>query len=65
MRKTLLEKVEEVNTLIRQLQKMESKMRSGQWIDAWREVNRIISVLDAERKEIIFSETGDKGKDEK
>jgi hypothetical protein len=51
--KSLLEKVDELDRLIRQLHKMESKMRSGQWIDAWRDVNRIFAKLEADKALII------------
>ena len=51
--KSLLEQVSEIDVLIRQLEKMESKMRSGAIIDAWRECNRIISVLNKAKRDIL------------
>ena len=51
--KSLLETVDELEQLIRQLHKMESKMRSGQWIDAWRETNRIIARLEDDKTRLI------------
>jgi hypothetical protein len=54
--KSLMEKVEQLDILIRELQKMESRMRAGQWIDAWRENNRIIAYLEREKKNVIAAE---------
>lgn len=54
--KSLLEKINEVDELIRVMQKMESKMRSGQFIDAWRECNRIIASLERAKQDIIKNE---------
>jgi hypothetical protein len=56
--KSLLEKINEVDELIRVMQKMESKMRSGQFIDAWRECNRIIASLERAKQDIIKNESG-------
>ena len=51
--KNLLNDVKKLDEIIRQLQKMESKMRSGQWIDAWRELTRIVADLKKSREEVI------------
>ena len=51
--KSLLETIDGLEQLIRQLHKLESKMRSGQIIDAWRETNRIIAKLEAEKTRLI------------
>jgi len=51
--KSLLNNVNNLDDLIRQLHKMESKMRSGQWIDAWRELNRVIAHLTANKQKLI------------
>ena len=51
--KNLLNDIKKLDDLIRQLQKMESKMRSGQWIDAWRELTRVLSTLRSSREEVI------------
>lgn len=48
-----LEQVNELDNLIRQLQKMESKMRVGQWIDSWREVNRVIAYLVRKKESVM------------
>ena len=53
--KSLLDNVNEIDDLIRRLQKMESRMRSGQWIDAWREVNGIIAFLNRVKQDLIHS----------
>ena len=51
--KGLLENVKEIDYLLRNMQKMESKMKVGQWIDAWRECNRIMAYLDSKKQELI------------
>ena len=43
--KGLLEQVNALDHLIRSLHKIDSKLRAGQIIDAWREVNRLIGSL--------------------
>ena len=55
--KSLLENVNELDDLIRQLHKMESRMRSGQWIDAWRDNNRITAYLEKKKQDVISSES--------
>lgn len=54
--KNLLDNVNEIDELIRQHQKMESKMRAGQWIDAWRDCNRIIAFLNKSKQDLIKSQ---------
>jgi len=54
--KTLLEQLEPVEFLIRQLHKMESKMNNGQFIAAWREIKRLISIYERHRQDIINGE---------
>ena len=51
--KSLLEETVELDNVIRQMRKMESKMRSGQWIDAWRDCNKVISLLEKSKEDII------------
>jgi len=51
--KTLLEKVSDIDNLVRQLRKMESRLRAGQVIDAWRELNRIIALLEREKESVL------------
>ena len=58
--KSLLEKIDTIDELIRQLRKIDSRMRAGQWIDAWRENNRIIGILGKEKKDILTRESGEK-----
>lgn len=43
--RSILEQVNELDTLIHQLSKMESLMQSGKWIDAWRECCRLIAAI--------------------
>jgi hypothetical protein len=58
--KSLLESITEVDEIIRQLHKMESRLRSGQIIDAWRECCRLMAYLDNCKKQIISGETAKK-----
>ena len=51
--KSLLEKVEGLDTVIRDLTKLRSRLRSGQVIDAWRELNRIIAYVEKEKEDVI------------
>ena len=57
--KSLLEQVNELDNLIRQLRKMESKMNAGQFIAAWRECNRIVAALE-KSKEVLIKEEGER-----
>ena len=50
---SVMEKIEVLETLIRDLRKVESKMRVGQIIDAWREQTRIIAYVDKARQNFI------------
>jgi hypothetical protein len=50
---SLLKEVTEIDNLLRQLQKMESKLRSGQIIDAWRELCRIMALLNTLKENLI------------
>ena len=58
--KTLLEQTSELDNIIRQLRKMESKMRSGQWIDAWRQCTKIIAMLETSKKNVIMDRENEK-----
>lgn len=51
-----LDTVEELDELIRLHEKVESKLRAGQIIDAWREINRIIATLKQEKRDILEKE---------
>ena len=57
--KSLLEQVNELDVLIRQMHKMISKMNAGQFIDAYREANRITAALEKSKQDLIKNE-GDK-----
>ena len=35
---------------------MESRMRSGQWIDAWRECNRLLAAISKSKQDLIQKE---------
>ena len=54
--KSLLEQINGLDSLHRQLQKMESKMRSGQFIDAWKDCTRLISIMERAKADIIRAE---------
>jgi head-tail adaptor len=54
--KSLLEQVNGLDSLHRQLQKMESRMRSGQFIDAWKDCTRLIAIIDRAKSDLIKSE---------
>jgi len=54
--KSLLEQVNGLDSLHRQLQKMESKMRSGQWIDAWKDCTRLLAILERAKSDLIKAE---------
>ena len=51
--KSLLEQVNELDNLIRQMHKMISKMNAGQFIDAWREAHRITALLEKAKQDLI------------
>jgi hypothetical protein len=51
--KSLLEQVGEIDSLIHQLEKMESKLRSGAIIDAWRECNRLVAALNKAKQDLL------------
>jgi len=54
--KSFLEQVNEVDSLIRQLHKMESKMNAGQFIQAWRECRRLIALFERVKQDLIAGE---------
>ena len=58
--KSLMEQVSELDKLVRLLRKMESKMRSGQWIDAWRDCNAVIALIDRARVSLIEGSENEK-----
>ena len=51
--KTLLEKIEPVDYLIRQLHKIDSKLLAGQIIMAWREIRSLTAMYEDHRKELL------------
>lgn len=50
---SFLRDVDEIDNVLRQLHKMESKMRSGQWIDAWRDCGRIIAAFENKKRSFM------------
>ena len=51
--KSLLNNVNELDYLIRQLQKLASRIRSGEIIDAWRELNGLIGYVNKAKQDLI------------
>lgn len=51
--KSLLEQVRELDQMIRQLQKLASRMKSGQIVDAHRDCNNLIGNLMQNREKLI------------
>ena len=56
MKPTLLERVETLDFFIRQLEKIESKQRSGQFITANRDVCQLIGLLLKNKKDLLASQ---------
>ena len=50
---TMYENMVKLDNLARRLHIMESRMRSGQWIDAWRDLGGIISDIEREKKLLV------------
>lgn len=55
--KNPLEQLSELEYLIRQLTKVDSKMQSGQFIAAYRENRRIIAELEAVKQQLVKGKT--------
>ena len=51
-----LVQVDELGELIRELHKIDSKLQAGQFIAAYRENRRIISLLEERKKKILESQ---------
>lgn len=49
----LLEQVESINDILRQLQKIDSKMLSGQYIGAYRDLHRLMSFFEHAKGVIV------------
>jgi len=63
--KSLLERIEGLDELISKMQRLESRMRSGEFIDAWKEITRIIAFLFENKRQIIREAQEEKKKQEK
>lgn len=50
---TLLDDITSLDKVINSLVKMESKMRSGQFIEAHRECCRLVGILDKHRQDLL------------
>ena len=55
--KNLLENVNELDHLIRQLQKLASRIRSGENVDGWRECNGLIAHVTKAKQDLIKEQT--------
>jgi len=51
--KSLLNDIEQLDYMIRQLYKMSSKMQAGHWIDAWRDNGRLIATLEKNKSQLL------------
>ena len=51
--RTLLQNINEIDNLIRQLQKIASRIRSGENVDAWRECNGLIADVTKSKHGVI------------
>lgn len=51
--KNLLHEVNELDYLIRQLQKLASRIRSGENVDGWRECNGLIAYVTKSKENLI------------
>jgi len=61
--RSVLEKVNEVDKLIHRMSKMESMMWAGKWLDAHRELCRLMAALNRAKQDLIAS-AENQGKDE-
>jgi len=50
---TVLNDVDGLNIVIHNLQKVDSKMQAGRFFDARRELTRVISALDKNKKDLM------------
>ena len=53
--KSLMNDIAELETLIRELHKIDSKLLAGQIIPAWRDNRRIIALLEKNRNSLLSS----------
>jgi len=60
----LLEKIEVVDELIRDLEKINSKLESGAFVYAWRDNRRVLSKLQLIRKKTISQSQKESPSDE-
>jgi len=63
--KTLFEKVEGLDLLIRDLDKLKGYIYMGQIVEAWRSVNKIIAYINDNKKMLLLSEQNKDDKNEK
>ena len=58
-----LVELDELGDLVRQMHKIDSKMHAGQFIDAHREIHRIIAEMEEAKKTLVGSATPIQGND--
>jgi len=58
--KSLLEQVKGLDQVIRQLQKLSSRMKAGQIVDAYRDCNNLIGNMMQDREKLIGSASSEK-----
>ena len=56
----LLNDINAIDEIIHRLQKMESKMRSGQFIDAWRDCCGVMATLSRHKQQVIANSEKEK-----
>lgn len=57
--RNLIEEIETMDKIIRELEKFNSKMKNGNFIFAWRDNRRVIAELHANRKNVIKNFQGE------
>ena len=61
--KSLLQNIRELDYLMSQLQKLASRIRSGENVDAWRECNGLIAFVNKSKQGLLM-ESEDKNNDQ-
>ena len=54
--KSLFERVETIDMLLGDLQKIESRIRSGQNVDAYREIRGVMAYVNRSKQELLKNE---------
>jgi len=59
----LLQNINELDYLIRQLQKLASRIRAGENVDAWRECNGLMAYVNRAKQDLIVESESKENKD--